>query len=273
MGGFLLAVLIVGGLWIFFTMRSNYKAEIAQTAASSANDWFAERGIDSESVRFSTYSDPALTRRQDGYVVVGVGKKGTGEDVGFVAEVVPGRETTGIELMPPGMASHHQRCAIEAKKRGVSLAEIMANIAPPGGKKATDSAKYRSGLAEYKARVERNFVRVYEFEPREDHNTACTKAFTDGIERAWNNELSQEEGTLYAATVYYTSLTRYSLYSQARRVLEGMNKHIEQAAASGEITSAHIDKTAQRIMEAQHAAGITQAVERDAGGRTRNSDT
>ena len=301
MGSFVLGLLFLGGIWLFFSMRSQYRAQLAWSTAPLANEWLQTRDIDPESARFSTYHDAALTERANAHVIVGVGAKTDGQEAGFVVEVVPGGEAVGVELTPSGLATHHGRCAHKAKMEGQSLMAVMEGLSS-GGTRTTaavaatdrgspkakpvlrrtqpskqshdsrdrspvlstvDSARRATPQSEpmrlrkiYLTEVEDNFIRNYAFEPRKDHNTACTNVFLAAIDQAGDDGLSIDEGTLRAATAYYCILLHYSLNAQARRVLEGMDAHIETAAQQGNLPKGRIDEAAEAIVEAQRIAQI-----------------
>ena len=83
MSGFWWGVIIVGALWVYFSMRSKAKALKAFAAFDLAEPWFEEQGIKSSSVSFGTYDDASLVRTPSAIVLVGTGKSTMGEDVGF----------------------------------------------------------------------------------------------------------------------------------------------------------------------------------------------
>ena len=130
MSEFILVAVVVLGLWLFFSMRSEKKAVKAFSVFDEAEPWFLKEGIKPSSVRCSLYDEPGMPKHTGGSVVVGTGDKDNGEHVGFVLEVSPGSgvvESTYLE--PYGTATHHRSASQVAKMRGWSLMEALQEAA------------------------------------------------------------------------------------------------------------------------------------------------
>ncbi len=107
-------------------------AVIAQLSEISkeADNWFAEQELDSKTALFSSYTDADLLEHPGATILVGVAKDLNGGYVGFVVEVAAGRgvlESRTID--PPGVTSHHQAVAKEARKKRISFVEAMTDAA------------------------------------------------------------------------------------------------------------------------------------------------
>ena len=130
MSGFWWGVIIVGALWVYFSMRSKAKALKAFAAFDLAEPWFEEQGIKSSSVSFGTYDDASLVRTPSAIVLVGTGKSTMGEDVGFALEIVAGRGVVDHELLVPyGIATWHRNASMQAKLSGQPLIDVLVAMA------------------------------------------------------------------------------------------------------------------------------------------------
>ncbi len=130
MSGFWWGVAIVAVLWLFFSMRSKAKAVRSFTAADEADPWFLKNNISSSSVMFNAYEEPGLARNPGATVIVGSGKNGQGESVGFALEVVPGKGVVASEILVPyGIATHGKTASLQAKISGQPLLDVLLDMA------------------------------------------------------------------------------------------------------------------------------------------------
>lgn len=106
------------------------KAVQSFNAFDEANPWFLNQGIRSDSVTFSTYTEPSLTRNSGAIVLAGVGTNAQGDRVGFALEVVPGKGVVASEiLVPDGIATWHKKASMLAKVSGQPLLDILVAMA------------------------------------------------------------------------------------------------------------------------------------------------
>lgn len=150
MSAFWWGVLIVAGLWVFFTIRSRKKAARSFNAIDGADPWLESQDIDPNSVRFSTYEEPALARNLGAMVIVGWGKTKQGDDKAFAIEIKRGAGVvTGEIIVPYGIATWHKNASMQAKLTKQPLIDVLLSMA----------AQHRSRhSAEPVAKIEVNFL-------------------------------------------------------------------------------------------------------------------
>lgn len=130
MAEFIIGAFVVLVLWFFFSTRSKVKAHQAFNAFDEADSWFTNQGIKPSSVRFSSYEDPGLAKNAGATVIVGSGDKADGSHVGFVIEVAGGSGVVESSLIEPsGIATHHRTASQTAKINGMTLIEVLQEMA------------------------------------------------------------------------------------------------------------------------------------------------
>lgn len=130
MSEFIIGAVVVLVLWFFFSTRSKIKMHQVFNALDEADSWFTNQGIKSSSVRFSSYEDPGLAKNAGATVIVGSGNKVDGSRVGFVIEVVGGSGVVESSLIEPsGIATHHRTASHTARMNGMSLIEVLEEMA------------------------------------------------------------------------------------------------------------------------------------------------
>lgn len=126
-------VIVIIGLWIFFSMSSRAKEDKtfrAFEAFDFAKPWFEEHDIDISAVNFGTYEDVSLARNSGATVLVGSGKTSKGEYIGFALEVDPILGVVDHEILVPyGIASWHKNAAMIAKTAGKPLLDVLVAMA------------------------------------------------------------------------------------------------------------------------------------------------
>lgn len=119
---FLIGAIVVGVIWFFVSANGKVKAHQAFNALDAAESWIIDQGINISSVRFSAYSEQELAINPGATILAAEGKRSTGEAVGFVIEVLPGRGVVQSEYIEPhGIISYHKLVAQTAKLQGNSL--------------------------------------------------------------------------------------------------------------------------------------------------------
>lgn len=116
-------------IWFVSSLCSKSKAHRSFAASDDADPWFESQRIDPESVMFSSYEDPQLSRVPGSTVLCGYGKGPEG-GVGFAIEVISGRGVVASEVIQPsGIASHHRTASIQAKASGRPLLDVLVEMA------------------------------------------------------------------------------------------------------------------------------------------------
>ena len=123
--GALLAV----GLVVALRRLLKSKGVRAFDAFDEAMPWFSERSISEDSIRFSTYEDPALAEHSAAVVLVGLGKSAETGHLGFVVEVVPGRGVVQGLVLDSNLASWHRNIAATARASGECLVTAFRRAA------------------------------------------------------------------------------------------------------------------------------------------------
>ena len=127
---FIIGTLIVLVLWYFFSTRSKARSYLAHAFLGEAEPWLNKEDIKPLSVRYEIYKEPQLAKNEGATALVGSGTKTDGSKVGFIVEVVPGAGVVeGVYLEPYIIASQHVSASRLARMRGVSLIDIMQEMA------------------------------------------------------------------------------------------------------------------------------------------------
>lgn len=130
MGFFILIAILFGALWLTYSARKVEKEETSFSALDEAEPWFQKNKINSSSVVFSSYNEPALVRHYHANVLVGVGDDSTGNRIGFALEVVAGRGVMeSTILIPSGIATWHKDAAMQAKIANIPLIDVLNKMA------------------------------------------------------------------------------------------------------------------------------------------------
>lgn len=135
---FIIGALVVAIIWMFFSTRSKINSVTAFNAKDWAESWFSAKNINSSSLIFSSYDNPALTRNPGATVLVGTAKNMNGDDLGFVIEVISGKGVlVGEFLNPWGIATWHRMASQDALLYGKPLIDVLLDMAK------THRAKHR----------------------------------------------------------------------------------------------------------------------------------
>lgn len=121
----LFLLLAVAGLWLWFRSHRRKRAAKASDAFDRVSPLLAAHDIDVESAVFSFYDDPTIMRRSGLTVFVGVGTYRNGQSCGFVVEVDEEGRPGELQLLPPGVASHHKAAARAARAGGSPMMENL----------------------------------------------------------------------------------------------------------------------------------------------------
>lgn len=94
-----------------------------------ADSWIIEKGIQLDSVRYSTYKEPYLARTPGATIIVGIGIKGTSR-IGFVVEVLLDQGVLAGEIIEPyRIATYHQAAARAARQHEMCLIDALLLLA------------------------------------------------------------------------------------------------------------------------------------------------
>lgn len=123
--------IILIGVIMWFILSSQPKSKRARSfnAIDEAEYWLKTKGVSIESVRFSSYENPILSRVPGSVILVGYGKMNDGE-LGFAIEVKLGKGVVDSEIIQPsGLASHHKTAAMQAEVAGIPLLKMLSIMA------------------------------------------------------------------------------------------------------------------------------------------------
>lgn len=104
-------------------------------ALYAANGWFADNGINSESVEFKSYDGAGLARNEGALIIVGVGENRQSESVGFALEVIRGEGVVAGEVLNPHVvASPEYNAARPARVAGLTILDFLIQQAAKNAK-------------------------------------------------------------------------------------------------------------------------------------------
>lgn len=128
-----IGIIFVAAIWMLLSTKKELKYVKANNAADWADSWFKSNQIDTESINFSSYEDPALVQNEGAVVVAGTGVDTSGQHIGFAVEVISGRGVVRSEIFKPfGIATWHRHESLTAKLEGITLIDALLRRANRG---------------------------------------------------------------------------------------------------------------------------------------------
>jgi hypothetical protein len=118
----LLIIAALVAMIVFMKRSRKSESTIRAFSASDAiSPWLNEIGVDTAGLMFSTYEDKALMEKDGAVIAVGLGRRFTGEQIGFFAEMNYANVLIKRTFFPPGIATWHKLAAHEATVARTSL--------------------------------------------------------------------------------------------------------------------------------------------------------
>jgi hypothetical protein len=121
----LIAISLAVGFYIIKKKENKSSLDIAKHNIFRSQDWFAERGLEIQNLRWEAYTDKRLVSSPMAFAVVGLASKRNGDRVGFVAEVVDGLGIMYGQVVDATAASHHSTLSRIAIQRGNTLVDVI----------------------------------------------------------------------------------------------------------------------------------------------------
>jgi hypothetical protein len=81
-------------------------------------------------------------------------------------------------------------------------------------------------------------------------------AYLELIDNAWNARMSEDEGALYIATLYYCGIRQKGHHTEASVLQSRINSIVNFGLPRGMISQARWDKFSEAIQQADQAAGV-----------------
>lgn len=108
----------------------------------------------------------------------------------------------------------------------------------------------------YNGAVDSKLNNEYQIATRDNPNFPGMLAYLDLIDNAWNVKMSQDEGALYIATLYYCGLLKHELYTEANALHSRIQSIGTFGLSKGIISQARWTKFSDAIQQAKQDAGI-----------------
>lgn len=111
--------------------------------------------------------------------------------------------------------------------------------------------KKYNGAADIKINIE------YQIITQDNPNFPGVIAYLELIDNAWNAKMSEDEGALYIAILYYCGLVKHGLHEEAKSRLSRIDAIVNVGLSKGSIAQARWDKFFGAIQQSNQEAGIS----------------
>ena len=107
----------------------------------------------------------------------------------------------------------------------------------------------------YNGSVDIKLNNEYQIPTSDNPGFPGTLAYLELIDKAWDGKMSEDEGALYIATLYYCGLRKHGLHSEASALYSRIQSIVSFGLPNGLISHERWDKFSGAIERANHEAG------------------
>lgn len=130
MTGWQIALVVVVAVYLLWRRWLRAAGAAAVNVSAEADGWLKSIGLNPGEVMFNLYQGGTLARNQGAVVMVGIGRRGNLETVGFVAEIVAGHGVIdGAILEPFGVATQDKEIVRDLRLMGSPMPLLDALLA------------------------------------------------------------------------------------------------------------------------------------------------
>jgi hypothetical protein len=108
----------------------------------------------------------------------------------------------------------------------------------------------------YNGAIDIKLNNEYQIATRDNSNFPGMLAYLDLIDNAWKAKMSEDEGALYIATLYYCGILKRGLHTEAIPLLARIQSIVGFGLPKGMISQARWSKFSAAIQQAKQEAGI-----------------
>ena len=112
------------------------------------------------------------------------------------------------------------------------------------------------GRKKYNGVVDTKLNNEYQIATRNNPGFPGILAYLQLIDCAWSAKMSEDEGALYIATLYYSGTLKQGLHTEASALLSRIRSVVQFGLSKGMISQTQWDKCSSAIDLAKKAAGI-----------------
>lgn len=108
----------------------------------------------------------------------------------------------------------------------------------------------------YNGSVDIKLNNEYQIATRNNPNFPGMLAYLELIDNAWKAKMTEDEGALYIATLYYCGILKRGLRDEASDLYSRIKSIVSFGLPKGMISQARWDKFSVAIQQANHETGI-----------------
>jgi hypothetical protein len=109
---------------------------------------------------------------------------------------------------------------------------------------------------QYNGTVDVKLNNEYQIPTRDNPSFPGVGAYLELIDNAWNSKMSEDEGALYIATLYYCGLLKHGLHAEAETLHSRIHSVVKFGVPKGIISHVRWAKFSGAIEQARQEAGI-----------------
>ena len=109
----------------------------------------------------------------------------------------------------------------------------------------------------YNGAVDIKLNNEYQIPTRDNPSFPGMGAYLELIDNAWNTKMSEDEGALYIATLYYCGILKHGLHAEASALHSRIQSIASFGLPKGMISQARWEKFSGAIQQANQEAGIS----------------
>ncbi|KAF1723123.1 hypothetical protein [Pseudoxanthomonas wuyuanensis] len=110
---------------------------------------------------------------------------------------------------------------------------------------------------EYNGAVDAKLNNEYQIATRDNPSFPGMLAYLELIDNAWKTKMSEDEGALYIATLYYCGILKLGLRAEASPLHSRIQSIVSFGLPKGMISQARWSKFSTAIQQANQEAGIS----------------
>ncbi len=112
------------------------------------------------------------------------------------------------------------------------------------------------GRKKYNGAIDIKLNNEYQIPTRDNPSFPGTLAYLEMIDIAWNTKMSEDEGALYIATLYYCGIRKHGLHVEANALHKRIQSIVNFGLPKGLISQVRWSKFSEAIQKANQEAGI-----------------
>lgn len=114
----------------------------------------------------------------------------------------------------------------------------------------------RGNRKKYNGSVDIKLNNEYQISTRDNPSFPGMLAYLELIDNAWKTKMSEDEGALYIATLYYCGILKHGHHEEANALYSRIQSVANFGVSKGMISQARWAKFSEAIQQANQEAGI-----------------